>query len=118
MSLILVATVGGVLLERCVVARRSGVWGYAGAERWTRSRTVRGPHTPCSTVHCARKRTPSSSRPRKLGREPLDGAEKLSPHRGQHPDGGLADGHLLALPARPVAQLDRPALQPAPHCDD
>jgi hypothetical protein len=30
MSLILVATVGGVLLERCVVARRSDVWGYAG----------------------------------------------------------------------------------------
>src|SRR3954470_8089864 len=56
MSLILVATVGGVLLERCVVARRSGVWGYAGAERWTRSATVRGPLQPCSTSHCARRR--------------------------------------------------------------
>src|SRR3954467_10092093 len=54
MSLILVATVGGVLLERCVVARRSDVWGYAGAERWTRSATVRGPLQPCSTRHCAR----------------------------------------------------------------
>src|SRR4051794_1193803 len=118
MSLILVATVGGVLLERCVVARRSGVWGYAGAERWTRSRTVRGPHTPCSTVHCARKRTPSSSRARKLGREPPDEAEKLSAHRGEHPSGPLGDRNLLAGVGGPVAQLDRPALQPAPHRDD
>src|SRR6476469_8343643 len=55
MSLILVATVCGVLLERCVVARRSGVWGYAGAERWTRSAPVRGPLQPCSTSHCARR---------------------------------------------------------------
>jgi hypothetical protein len=54
MSLILVATVGGVLLERCVVARRSDVWGYAGAERGTRPETVRGPSPPCSTVHDAR----------------------------------------------------------------
>src|SRR3954468_24219015 len=111
MSLILVATVGGVLLERCVVARRSGVWGYAGAERWTRSRTVRGPHTPCSTVHCARKRTPSSSRA-------LDGAEELSAHRGEPPSDPLGDRNLLAGVGGPVAQLDRPALQPAPHCDD
>src|SRR6476620_2062533 len=63
MSLILVATVGGVLLERCVVARRSGVWGYAGAERWTRSATVRGPLQPCSTRHCARCPGAPSARP-------------------------------------------------------
>src|SRR5215212_7630800 len=108
MSLILVATVGGVLLERCVVARRSGVWGYAGAERWTRSRTVRGPHTPCSTVHCAREKNPSPSRPRKLGREPLDGPEKLAADGGQDPGAGVGDRDLLAVSCLPVADLDGP----------
>src|SRR4051812_11588123 len=46
MSLILVATVGGVLLERfSSVARRTDAWGYAGAEPGTRPATVRGPPT-------------------------------------------------------------------------
>src|SRR5438128_12618117 len=86
MSLILVATVGGVLLERVSVARRSDVWGYAGAEPGTRPGTVRGPHPSCSTDHCARKRTPTSSRPRKLGREPLDGADKITFRRRLGPE--------------------------------
>src|SRR3954462_2790949 len=38
------------------VARRSDVWGYAGAEPGTRPETVRGPPPPCSTDHCARRR--------------------------------------------------------------
>src|SRR3954453_22699045 len=46
MSLILVATVGGVLLERfSSVACRTDAWGYAGAEPGTRPATVRGPPT-------------------------------------------------------------------------
>src|SRR3954452_882295 len=108
MSLILVATVGGVLLERCVVARRSGVWGYAGAERWTRSRTVRGPRTPCSTDHDAR------SREERRGQE-----ESAAPHRAvgarsgprrallgvvAHPPGR---GALPVVGARPVLALGR-----------
>src|SRR3712207_7627185 len=58
----------------------------------------RGPLQPCSTPHCARKRTPSSSRPRTLGREPLDGAEELAPNGRQHARSGLGDRDLLALP--------------------
>src|SRR5689334_21394867 len=45
MSLILVATVSGVLLERLSVGSPDGRVGYAGAERGTRAATVRGPPT-------------------------------------------------------------------------
>src|SRR5690348_9376735 len=45
MSLILVATVSGVLLDESAVARRTDAWGYAGAEPGTRPATVRGPPT-------------------------------------------------------------------------
>src|SRR5215210_6523410 len=108
MSLILVATVGGVLLERCVVARRSDVWGYAGAERWTRPGTVRGPPPPCSTDHDAR------SREERCGQE-----QPATPHRALGARSlprravlGVAPGTAgrAALPdlgARPVMALGR-----------
>src|SRR3954466_11512858 len=72
MSLILVATVGDVLLERVSVALRSDVWGYAGAEPGTRPGTVRGPHPSCSTDHCARRRV-SAVRPRPEARADVRG---------------------------------------------
>src|SRR4051795_9923885 len=72
MSLILVATVGGVLLERfSSVARRTDAWGYAGAERGTRPATVRGPPTavfsrPSCQIHEERF-TAGPHRPRRAG---------------------------------------------------
>src|SRR3954447_46922 len=91
MSLILVATVCGVLLERCVVARRSGVWGYAGAERWTRSAPVRGPLQPCSTSHCARRA------------EDADGPVRTHPRRSTAMHDHQPPGRgLLAIETRPT----------------
>src|SRR3712207_592469 len=95
MSLILVATVGGVLLERCVVARRSGVWGYAGAERWTRPATVRGPPPPCSTDHDAR--SPEESR----------GQEQSAASRGAVGARPRPRGAVLGVAAHPAG---RPAV--------
>src|SRR4029450_5393869 len=101
MSLILVATVGGVLLERWIGCSPGDVWGYAGAEPWTRPETVRGPPPPCSTRHCARRRSRASA-----------------PHCSAHPSGRLGHRNLLAIARCAVTQLDGPALQSAADRDD
>src|SRR3954451_6051599 len=68
MSLILVATVGGVLLERfSSVARRTDAWGYAGAEPGTRPATVRGPPTAVFSRPLCQTKDPGLLRPPKLG---------------------------------------------------
>ena len=90
-------------LDRC--ARRGDVWGYAGAEPWTRPATVRGPPPPCSTGHCARRareRRPAAA----SGRADASGPAS-APDGGQHAGGGLGDRDLLARVGRPVAELDR-----------
>src|SRR3954451_21182674 len=105
MSLILVATVGGVLLERVSVARRSDVWGDAGAEPGTRPGTVRGPHPSCSTDHCARRRV-SAARPRpERARHEVDAVLQLLSDDRSDSGGRLGDRDLLALSGGPVAQL-------------
>src|SRR3954454_8539585 len=105
MSLILVATVGGVLLERVSVARRSDVWGYAGAEPGTRPGTVRGPHPSCSTDHCARRRV-SAVRPRpeargESARHEGAGSPQLLPDDRWAWSGRLGDRDLFALSGGP-----------------
>src|SRR3954464_9640332 len=108
MSLILVATVCGVLLERCVGARRTVVWGHAGAERGTRPATVRGPptavfeHPLCQTHETA------------VGPRPGPG---LTADGGDHSGRGIGDRDLGPLPRRPVPQLDDPVGQPATDGD-
>src|SRR5918998_6059256 len=108
MSLILVATVGGVLLERRSCARperRVGV--RRGRCGWTRRATVRGPPTAVFDRPLCQKKDPPPPHPSQArggalaggrGRGPLS-----APDGGQHPGGRLADRHLLALPRRPVA---------------
>src|SRR4051795_5460200 len=105
MSLILVATVGGVLLERVSVARRSDVWGYAGAEPGTRPGTVRGPHPSCSTDHCARRRV-SAARPRpearaERARHEVDGVLQLLSDDRSDPGGRLRAPGPLPPPRGP-----------------
>src|SRR4051794_32912554 len=111
MSLILVATVGGVLLERCVVARRSGVWGYAGAERWTRSASVRGPRPPCSTRHCARRRASAA------GGGGVAGGGGGGGRRGggRGPGGGGGGGPRPPCPPRHCARRRASAAGPRPE---
>src|SRR5829696_6564221 len=97
MSLILVATVGGVLLERVSVARRSDVWGYAGAEPGTRPETVRGPLPPCSTDHDARSQDES------CGQE-----QSALPHPAADSSRSRARGGRLLAAFRPSAPPEGP----------
>src|SRR4051812_50214119 len=89
MSLILVATVGGVLLERCVGARRTVVWGHAGAERGTRPATVRGPPTAVfDRPLCQTRETAVEARPTRGRRRPRQRARRRPGPRTAPPPPG------------------------------
>src|SRR5436853_6911105 len=104
MSLILVATVGGVLLEQLRRCPPDGRVGHAGAERGPRPATVRGPPTAvfdrplCQTAAAAFIQT--------AGRPPVPPA-RAAP-RPARPPGSSVSGPAPPLPPTAAPARRRP----------